>query len=137
MKKAVDFKLHHFAIKNSTPWNDVMKEQFNNEQLADQRKAHQKLNDELTALKSWMHLRYEAEAEVEYKELVALEGEFDRLKIHRDDPCRCPGDEAQFNKEMRAKATKYPFGVPAGGQNLAHHQQREKEAKEWHEYARQ
>ena len=137
LKKAVSFELHHFAIKNSTPWNDVMKEQFNNKQLVDQRKVHQRLNDELTALKSWMHLRYEAEAEVEYKELMASEGDFDKLKNHRDDPCRCPGDEAQFNKEMRAKATKYPLGVPTSGQNLACHQQREKEAQECHEYARQ
>ena len=63
--KSVDFQFHHYAVKNTTTWNDYARRHLTSDQVTADRKAHQKTHDELTALKTWMQHRYEEEADLE------------------------------------------------------------------------
>ena len=63
--KLVDFKLHHYAVKATTTWGDYTRENLTGDQVTADRKAHQKMHDELTALKNWMQHRYQEEADLE------------------------------------------------------------------------
>ena len=63
--KSVDFQFHHYAVKNMTTWNDYARRHLTSDQVTDNRKAHQKTHDELTALKTWMQHRYEEETDLE------------------------------------------------------------------------
>ena len=61
------------------------------------RKAHQKTHDELTALKNWMQLRYQEEADLELEILQRIRGDVDRLLVHREDR-RCHlGNEEEYH----------------------------------------
>ena len=50
--KSVNFQFHHYAMKNMTTWNDYARRHLTNDQVTADRKAHQKMHDELTALKT-------------------------------------------------------------------------------------
>ena len=53
--------------------------------------------------KDWMNRRYEAEAILEYSDLLKSGGDFDALAERRVDPIRRPGEENQFHKERQAE----------------------------------
>ena len=57
--KSVDFQFHHYAVKATTTWNDYARRNLTSDQVTADRKAHQKMHDELTALKNWMQHRYQ------------------------------------------------------------------------------
>ena len=61
--RSVDFQLHHYAVKNTTTWNDFARQRLTSAQVTADRKAHQQMHDELTDLKRWMQRRYEEEAD--------------------------------------------------------------------------
>ena len=80
--KSVDFQFHHYAVKNTTTWNDYAEQNLTSDQVTADRKAHQKTHDELTALKKWMQHRYEEEADLELEILQRIHGDVDRLMVH-------------------------------------------------------
>ena len=68
--KSVDFHFHHYAVKNTTIWNDYARRHLTSDQVTADRKAHQKRHDKLTALKTWMQHHYEEEADLELEILT-------------------------------------------------------------------
>ena len=99
--KTVDFKFHHYAVKAMTTWNDYTRENLTSEQVTADRKAHQKTHDELTALKNWMQHRYQEEADLELEILQRIQGDVDRLLVHRQDRCCHPGNEKEYHRVRR------------------------------------
>ena len=96
--KMVDFKFHHYAVKATTTWNDYTKEKLTSEQVMADRKAHQKTDNELTALKNWMQCHYQEEADLELEILQRIQGDVDRLLVHRKDRRRHPGNEKEYHR---------------------------------------
>ena len=96
--KLVDFKFHHYAVKAMTTWNDYTRENLTGEQVTADRKAHQKTHDELTALKNWMQHCYQEEADLELEILQRIQGDVDRLLVHRQDRRRHPGNEEEYHR---------------------------------------
>ena len=96
--KTVDFKFHYCAVKATTTWNDYTKEKLTSEQVTVDRKAHQKMHDELTALKNWMQCRYQEEADLELEILQRIRGDVDRLLVHRKDRRHHPGNEKEYHR---------------------------------------
>ena len=96
--KMVDFKFHHYAVKATTTWNDYARENLTSEQVTVDRKAHQKMHDELTALKNWMQCRYQEEADLELEILQRIRGDVDRLLVHRQDRRCHPGNEEEYHR---------------------------------------
>ena len=95
--KLVDFKFHHYAVKAVTTWNDYARENLTGDQVTADRKAHQKMHDELTALKNWMQRRYQEETDLELEILQRIRGDVDRLLVHREDRHRHPGNEEEYH----------------------------------------
>ena len=63
--KSVDLQFHHYAMKNTTTWNDYARRNLTSDQVTADRKAHQKTHDELTTLKTCMQHHYQEEADLE------------------------------------------------------------------------
>ena len=99
--KTVDFKFHHYAVKATTTWNDYTRENLTSEQVTADRKAHQKTHDELTALKNWMQRRYQEEADLELEILQRIQGDVDRLLVHRQDRHRHLSNEKEYHRVRR------------------------------------
>ena len=99
--KMVDFKFHHYAVKATTTWNDYTRENLTSKQVTADRKAHQKMHDELTALKNWMQCRYQEEADLELEILQRIRGDVDRLLVHRQDRCHHSGNEKEYHRVRR------------------------------------
>ena len=96
--KLVDFKFHHYAVKAMTTWNDYTRENLTGDQVTADRKAHQKMHNELTALKNWMQRHYQEEADLELEILQRIWGDVDRLLVHREDRRRHPGNEEEYHR---------------------------------------
>ena len=94
--KSVDFQFHHYAVKNTTTWNDYSRRNLMSDQVTADRKAHQKTHDELTALKIWMQHRYQEEADLELQILQRIRSDVDRLEVHRENRCRHPGNKDEY-----------------------------------------
>ena len=112
--KLVDFKLHHYAVKATTTWNDYARENLTDNQVTADRKAHQKTHNELTALKNWMQRCYQEEADLELEILQRIRGDVDRLVVHRKDRCHHPGNEEEYHR-MRQKMSEQNKGRGAEG----------------------
>ena len=112
--KLVDCKLHHYAIKATTTWGDYARENLTGDQVTADRKAHQKMHDELTALKNWMQRRYQEEADLELEILQRIRGDVDRLVVQRKDRHRHPGNEEEYHR-MRRKMSEQNKGTGAQG----------------------
>ena len=100
--KLVDFKFHHYVVKVTTTWNDYARENLTGDQVTVDRKAHQKMHNELTALKNWMQCCYQEEADLELEILQRIRGDVDRLLVHREDRRCHPGNEEEYH-QMRQK----------------------------------
>ena len=137
----VDFKFHHYAVKATTTWNDYTKEKLTSEQVTADRKAHQKMHDELTALKNWMQRRYQEEADLELEILQRIRGDVDRLLVHRKDRCRHPGNEKEYHRvrqEMLEEQNKERGAIGTSDHERETHDRRqESESRERQEYARE
>ena len=99
--KSVDLQFHHYAVKNTTTWNNYARQNLTSDQVTTDRKAHQKTHDELTALKTWMQHHYQEEADLELETLQRICGDVDRLTVHRKNRRRHPGNEDEYH--MRQK----------------------------------
>ena len=139
--KSVDFQFHHYAVKNTTTWNDYTRRHLTNDQVTADRKAHQKMHDELTTLKIWMQHRYEEEADLELEILRWIHGNVDRLMVHRENRRCHPGNEDECCR-MRQKLTEEQNkGRGAQGafnqKRETRDQRRELEAHKRQQYARE
>ena len=99
--KVVDFKFHHYAVKATTTWNDYARENLTSKQVTADRKSHQKMHNELTALKNWMQHCYQEEADLELEILQRIWGDVDRLLVHRQDRHCHPGNEEEYHRVRR------------------------------------
>ena len=113
--KLVDFKFHHYAVKATTTWNDYARENLTSDEVMADRKAHQKMHDELTALKNWMQCHYQEEADLELEILQRIQGDVDRLLVHRDDRCHHPGNEEEYHRMRRKMSEEQNKGRGAKG----------------------
>ena len=100
--KSVNFQFHHYAMKNTTTWNDYARRHLTSDQVTADRKAHQKMHDKLTALKTWMQHCYKEEADLELEILKQIHGNVDRLTVHRENRCCHPGNEDEY-RHLRQK----------------------------------
>ena len=100
--KSVDLQFHHYAVKNTTTWNDYARRNLTSDQVTGDRKAHQKTHDKLTALKTWMQHHYQEEADLELEILRRVCNDVDRVMVHQEDRRRHPGNEDEYH--MRQKS---------------------------------
>ena len=139
--RSVDFQFHHYAVKNTTTWNDYARRNLTSDQVTADRKAHQKMHDELTALKRWMQCRYEEEADLELEILQRICGDIDRLMVHREDRHRHPGNEEEYRLMNQKLAGEQNKGRGAQGalnqERETRDQHRVSESREWQQYARE
>ena len=139
--KMVDFKFHHYAVKATTTWNDYTRENLTSKQVTADRKAHQKTHDELTALKNWMQRRYQEEADLELEILQRIQGDVDRLLVHRQDRRRHPGNEKEYHRVRRGMLEEQNKGRGAIGafdqERETRDKRRESESRERQEYTRE
>ena len=139
--KSVDFQFHHYAVKNTTTWNDYARRHLTSDQVTADRKAHQKTHDELTALKTWMQHCYEEEADLELEILKRICGDVDRLTVHRENRRRHPGNKDEYRRLRQKLAEEQNKGRGAQGtfnqERETHDQRRESESLEWQQYARE
>ena len=105
------------------------------------RKAHQKMHDELTALKTWMQHRYEEEADLELEILRRVHGDVDRLTVHCKNRCRHPGNKDEYCRMRQKLAEEQNKGRGAQGafnqERETRDQRRELESHERQQYARE
>ena len=139
--KSVDIQFHHYAMKNMTTWNDYARQHLTNDQVTADRKAHQKMHDELTTLKTWMQHRYEEEADLELEILRRIRGNVDRLTVHRENRRRHSGNEDEYRHMRQKLAEEQNKGRGAQGafnqKRETHDQHRESESHERQQYARE
>ena len=104
------------------------------------RKVHQKMHDELTALKMWMQRRYQEEADLELEILQRIRGDVDRLEVHRENRRRHLGNEEEYRLMRQKLAEEQNKGRGAQGafdqERETRDQQRVSESREWQQYAR-
>ena len=138
--RSVDFQLHHYAVKNTTTWNDFARQRLTSDQVTADRKAHQKMHDELTDLKRWMQHRYEEEADREWEILQRIRGDIDRLTVHREDRRRHPGNEEEYRLRRKLAAEQDKGRGAQGALNQEREtrdQRRISESRERQQYARE
>ena len=139
--KSVDFQFHHYAVKNTTTWNDYTKQNLTSDQVMADRKAHQKMHDELTALKKWMQCRYQEKADLELEILQRIRGDVDRLMVHREDRRHHPGNEEEYRLMRQKLAEEQNKGRGAQGTLNQERETRDQcwvsESREWQQYARE
>ena len=139
--KSVDFQFHHYAVKNTTTWNDYARRHLTSDQVMADRKAHQKTHDELTTLKTWMQHRYEEEADLELEILTRIRGDVDRLTVHRENRRRHLGNEDEYRRLRQKLAEEQNQGRGAQGafnqERETRDQRRESESLERQQYARE
>ena len=137
--KSVDFQFHHYAVKNTTTWNDYARENLTSDQVVADRKAHQKTHDELTALKIWMQHCYQEEADLELQILQRIHGNVDRLEVHRENRRHHPGNDKEYRLMRQKLAEEQNKGRGATGtfnkERETRDQRRESESREWQQYA--
>ena len=139
--KSVDFQFHHYAVKNTTTWNDYARRHLTSNQVTADRKAHQKMHDELTTLKTWMQHCYEEEAELELEILWQIRGNVDRLMVHRENRHCHPGNKDEYRRMRQKLAEEQNKGRGAQGafnqERETRNQHRESESHERQQYARE
>ena len=113
--KSVDFQFHHYAVKNTTTWNDYARRNLMSDQVMADRKAHQKMHDELTALKFWMQHRYQEEADLELEILRRIRGDVDRLTVHQENRRHHLGNEDEYRLMRQKLAEEQDKGRGAQG----------------------
>ena len=134
--KSVDLQFHHYAVKNTTTWNNYARRNLTSDQVTADRKAHQKTHDELTALKTWMQHRYQEEADLELEILRRIRGDVDRLTVHREDR-RCHlGNEDEYHMRQKSVEEQTKGRGAQGASNQEGDRRRESESWEQQQYAR-
>ena len=79
MKKAGITDFHLYQVKNHTDWAAVWQWKFSQDEITAQWEKHKKARTEMADCKDWMYKRYEAEAILEYGDLLKSGGDFDAL----------------------------------------------------------
>ena len=135
--KSVDLQFHHYAVKSTTTWNDYARRNLTSDQVTADRKAHQKMHDELTALKIWMQHRYQEEADLELEILRRIRGDVDRLTVHLENRCCHPGNEDEYHMRQKLAEEQTKGRGAQGTSNQERDQRRESESREQQQYARE
>ena len=135
--KSVDLQFHHYAVKNTTTWNDYARRNLTSDQVMADRKAHQKTHDELTALKIWMQHHYQEEADLELEILRRIRSDVDRLTVHRENRRCHPGNEDEYHMRQKLAEEQTKGRGTQGASNQEHDQRRESESWERQQYARE
>ena len=135
--KSVDLQFHHYAVKNTTTWNDYARRNLTSDQVTADRKAHQKTHDELTALKTWMQHHYQEEADLELEILQRIRGDVDRLTVHQEDRHRHPGNEDEYHMRQKLAEEQTKGRGAQGTSNQERDRRRESESRERQQYARE
>ena len=90
----------------------------------------------MAACKEWMYQWYEAEATLEFADLLASGRDFDAMPNRRVDPVRRPGNEDQFHKERAAEERRRGApGAPHGAVNTECQLQHQKQSEEHQSYS--
>ena len=137
---ATDF--HLYQAKNRTDWAAIRQRKFDDE-ITTEWEKHKKARAEMADCKDWMNRRYEAEAILEYSDLLKSGGDFDALPERRVNPIRCPGDENQFHKERQAEERRNEErcrgapGAPQSAVDAERQLQRQRQSEECQSYSRQ
>ena len=99
------------------------------------------MHDELTTLKNWMQHRYQEEADLELEILQRIQGDVDRLLVHRQDRRRHPGNEKEYHRVRRGMLEEQNKGRGAIGafsqERETRDKHRESESQEQQEYTRE
>ena len=135
--KSVDLQFHHYAVKNTTTWNDYARQNLTSNQVTADRKAHQKMHDKLTALKTWMQHCYQEEADLELEILRRIRSDVDRLTVHRENRCRHPGNEDEYHMRQKLVEEQTKGRGAQGASNQERDRRRESESREQQQYARE
>ena len=142
-KRAGVTDFHLYQVRNRTDWAAVRQQKFTDDEITAEWGKHQKAHTEMADCKEWMNRRYEAEAILEYSDLLKSGGDFDALVERRVDPVRRPGDENQFHKERQAEERrneerrKGAPGAPQSTVDAERQLQRQKQSEERQSYSRQ
>ena len=88
--------LHHYSIKNQTPWTAFARQHYLMHQVTKQQETYTMICEGLAELKTWLHKCYEAEADVEVWEIEQCCGDLWRMSWPRNSAELCPGNEDLF-----------------------------------------
>ena len=89
-------ELQHYSIKNQTPWTAFAWKHYTHYQVTKQRETYATIVDELQEMKNWLHKCYEAEADVEIREVEQCGGDIWKMSRLRESEDLCPGNEALY-----------------------------------------
>ena len=134
---------HLYQVRNRTDWAAVRQRKFTDDEITAEWEKHKKACTEMADCKEWMNRRYEAEAILEYSDLLKSDGDFDALAERRVDPIRRPGDENQFHKERQAEERrkeerrKGAPGAPRSTVDAERQLERQRQSEEHQSYSRQ
>ena len=137
-KRAGITDFHLYQVRNRTDWAAVRQQKFTDDEITAEWGKHKKAHTEMADCKEWMNRRYEAEAILEYSDLLKSGGDFDALVERRVDLIRRPGDENEFHKERQAEeCRKGAPGAPQSTVDAERQLQRQRQSEECQSYSRQ
>ena len=140
-KRAGVMDFHLYQVKNHTDWAAIWQRKFTDDEITAEWEKHKKACTEMADCKEWMNKQFEAEAILEYSDLLKSGGDFDALAKRRVDPIRCPGDENQFHKERQAEECRneeHRKGAPGAPQSMVDAEQqlqRQRQSEERQSYS--
>ena len=73
--------LHHYSIKNQTPWTAFARKHYSMHQVTKQWETYATIAEELQEMKNWLHKRYEAEADEEIREVEQCCGDLRKMSL--------------------------------------------------------
>ena len=88
--------LHHYSIKNQTPWMAFARQHYLMHQVIKQQETYATICEELAEMKTWLHKRYEVEADAEVQEVEQCCGDLRRMSLPRNSVDQCPGNKTLF-----------------------------------------
>ena len=135
--------LHHYSIKNQTPWTTFARQHYSTHQVTKQWETYATICEELAELKDWLLKCYEVELDAEVWEVEQCCEDLWRMSLPRNSADQCPGNEDLFvGTDKRGTCQPgmkiHPAGsesYPDEGNNLARRWHWESESLERKKYA--
>ena len=147
MLKTVKIDFQHYAVKGQTTWGEYARRNLTADQITANHRAHQQTHDDLLQKKGWMQNRYEDEADLEFAVIKWVHSDVDRVKVHRGERRRHPGNEDEYLRfrqktedQKRARGepqTAFEQALVSQRERAIHDQRRELESRECQQYARE
>ena len=142
-KRAGVTDFHLYQVRNRIDWAAVRQRKFTDDEITAEWEKHKKARTEMANCKDWMNRRFEAEAILEYSDLMKSGGDVNTLAERRVDPIRRPGNENQFHKERQAEERRneeHRKGAPGAPQSTVDAErqlQHQRQSEEHQSYSRQ